>query len=152
EIDESAGAKKTCAYYSSAANRFFDAYQFSMSLKYLNRAILYAEKGAVFAAEGDLANLQLNLGKFFKAKYEILNEKSDWLNARHYYGEALNYFSTHIDPKSNVLIFPIKKSLEALYAPRPVDHNWHKKEKWVHKRRKREDERKIIEDQLEELS
>ena len=152
ELAESAGEKQVFLYYSSAANRFFDAYQFSMSLKYLDRAILYAEKGAVSAAEKDLATLQLNLGKFFKAKYEILNEKTDWLNARHYYGEAQNYFSTHIDPISKNLIVPIKKALETLCAPRPVDHNWHKKEKWVQKRKKRENERKIIEDQLEELS
>ena len=152
ELAESAGAEKTCSYYSSAANRFFDAYQFSMNLKFLDNAILYADKGTSFAAERDLANLHLNLGKFFKARYEILNEKSDWFNARHYYGEALNYFSTHIDPKSNSLIFPIKKALEALCAPRTVDHDWQKKKKWVQKRHKPEDERKIIEDQLEELS
>lgn len=150
EIAESAGEKQIVPFYSSAANRFFDAYQFSLNMKYLNRAILYAEKGVPFVVEEDLATLQLNLGKFYKARYEILNEKSDWLNAQHYYGEAQKYFSTHFDSKSNSLVFPIKKAIEGLCAPRPVDHNWHKKEKWVRKRQKREDERKIIEDQLED--
>lgn len=147
-----ADGKQEFAHYSSAANRFFDAYEFSLKMDYLDKAIFYAEKGAVFVSEEGLAELQLNLGKFYKTKYDIFNQKSDWHKARYYYGEAQEYFSSHATPKSNSLIAPIKRAIESLCTPRPVDHDWHRKQKWVHKKPKRVDERRIIEDQLDESS
>lgn len=146
-----ASGKQEFAHFASAANRFFDAYQFSLKMEFIDKAIFYAEKGAVFASDEGLAELQLNLGKFYKTRYDIFYQKSDWHKARYYYGEAQEYFETHSSPNSNVLISPIKRALESLCTPRPVDHDWHRKQKWVHKKPKREDERKIIESQMEDL-
>ncbi|MBW2969850.1 hypothetical protein KY319_01880 [Candidatus Woesearchaeota archaeon] len=154
-IAEKFKQEKTPSLYFSAANRKYDAFllcdDFNKRLRFLDDAVALMHKAESLVGSGfRLARYQLNLAKFYFEKHNLTHDEVDRGFTVHYYRKTNEFVSNSDDPWCQKIGASIKKTLKVFdKESQKVKKKSRNKPKF--KRRKRSNDRKFVDEGLDEF-